>query len=343
MRQIKLEEGKLLDQNGNLLQAGYNTSLVKEYRRSSIKKSKLRIKEKDYYYVGNSKIGLGLSIADYSYLGIVTISIVDFENKTHKTKRVISLFPMGKTNLSQTSKIGNVSVRNRKLDIRFLNDGKKRQLVCKLKNFDKGQIFSCDVLLYNEPSESIVTAIPFEKKTQFYYNQKINCLKASGKVSVGTKTYDFDSEPTFGMFSWSRGVLPYSTTYNWSTASGLTKDGRTVGFNLGYGLGDTSYATENMLFLNGKSCKTEQVTFHISKDDDGKNDYSAPWTFSSSDKRVNLTFVPSAEGVTNINLLILKVLSRKVYGKFNGTITFNDEVVEIKNLPGFVEKKTKRD
>lgn len=342
MRQIRLEEGKLLDQNGNLIQAGYSTSLVKEYRRGAIKAPKIRIKEWDYYYVGNSKFGVALTIADNSYMGLVTVSVMDFEAGTFINKSAISLFPMGKTNMPQTSKIGNVSVRNRNLDIRFLNDGKKRQLVCKMKNFDKGQDFSCDLLLFNEPSESMVIATPFEKQRYFYYNQKINCLKATGKATVGTKFYNFDKELSFGVFDWGRGVWPYSSTWYWSSASGLLKDGRTIGFNLGYGFGDTSHATENMIFLNGKAYKTEQITFHIPKNEKGKFDYMSEWTFTSSDKKVNLVFTPVLDRASNSNVLIIQSDQHQVFGKFNGTVVCDEEVIEIKDLMGFAERVVNR-
>ena len=43
MDQIKLTSGKLLNVYGNLNQAGYATSLVKEYSRQDIKARKSRI------------------------------------------------------------------------------------------------------------------------------------------------------------------------------------------------------------------------------------------------------------------------------------------------------------
>ncbi|HBP25462.1 MAG TPA: DUF2804 domain-containing protein, partial [Acholeplasmatales bacterium] len=50
MDQKILTPGPLLDEKGNLTEAGYATSLVKDYSREQIKSSQLRIKEWDYYY-----------------------------------------------------------------------------------------------------------------------------------------------------------------------------------------------------------------------------------------------------------------------------------------------------
>ena len=80
MDQIKLTSGKLLNVYGNLNQAGYATSLVKEYSRQDIKARKLRIKEWDYYYIGNQDYGIALTIDDNSYMGLGSVSVLDFKN-----------------------------------------------------------------------------------------------------------------------------------------------------------------------------------------------------------------------------------------------------------------------
>ena len=50
-----------------------------------------------------------------------------------------------------------------------------------------------------------------------------------------------------------------------------------VGFNLGYGFGNTEKATENMIFVDGKASKLEQVTFQIPGEEEGKPRYLEPW------------------------------------------------------------------
>ena len=52
--------------------------------------------------------------------------------------------------------------------------------------------------------------------------------------------------------------------------------GQALRFQHRYGFGNTSAATENILFYDGKAYKPDDVTFHIPADD-----YCKPWTFSS--------------------------------------------------------------
>lgn len=59
-------------------------------------------------------------------------------------------------------------------------------------------------------------------------------------------------------------------------------DGIPFGWNIGYGFGNTSAASENMLFYGGRAHKLSQVQFHIPMRD-GREDYLRPWTFTSDD------------------------------------------------------------
>ena len=84
--QHQLKEGPLLNKEGNLDEAGYAFDLVKEYNRKSIKGLKSRIKEWDYYYIGDDDFGVALTIDDNSYMGLVSVSVLDFKNKVEHTK-----------------------------------------------------------------------------------------------------------------------------------------------------------------------------------------------------------------------------------------------------------------
>ena len=94
--QNKLKPGPLLEDSGNLAEAGYATSLVKEYDRSRIKAGKTRIKEWDYYLIHNDSFGVALTVADNSYMGLVSISFLDFKGRREVTKSPMLFLPMGR-------------------------------------------------------------------------------------------------------------------------------------------------------------------------------------------------------------------------------------------------------
>ena len=264
-------------------------------------------------------------------MNMMSVSVLNFEEKWEKTKSYIQLFSNGKVNLPSSSKIGDINFKSKKCDMNFYNDGKRRHLVVKFKNLANKKDFDCDMYLDETINDSMVIATPFKKDKHFYYNQKINCLKASGYFKFGEEIYSMDD--CFGVLDWGRGVWTYKNTWYWSSLSSL-HNGKKIGFNLGYGFGDTRNATENMIFYDGKAYKVEQVTFHIPQTEDGKDDYLKEWKFTSSDNKINLTFKPIFDRYDNANVIIIKSLQHQVFGKFSGTIRVDEEVIEIKDLVG---------
>ncbi len=334
-----LSTGPLLDEAGNLVQAGYSTFLAKEYSRSAIKAGKLRIKEWDYYYIGNEKYGIALTIADNSYMSMGSVSFLDFVNKTYITKSKIGLFSKGKLNLPSTSETGDVSLHTKGLDISFTHEQNKRHIVASFNKFnEKEEDFRCDIFLEKTNEDSMVIATPFNKKKHFYYNQKINLLKANGYFKIGDELFTF-GEDAFGVLDWGRGVWTYRNTWYWASLNSFNK-GDYIGFNLGYGFGDTSKASENMLFYEGRSFKLEDVRFDIPMDNKGKEDYLKPWNIRSKNKDIVLTFTPILDRQDNTNLLLLKSIQNQVFGRFDGYILTEGRKIDINNLLGFAEKVT---
>ena len=133
--QNRLKEGKLLDSKGNLIEAGYSFNLAKEYNHKQIKGLKTRIKEWDYYYVGDDKYGIALTIADNSLYGLVSYSILDFVNKKEiVTASAMKFFTFGKWNLPSTSETGDVVVKGKNFSFEFYNKFGVRHLACYLKD-----------------------------------------------------------------------------------------------------------------------------------------------------------------------------------------------------------------
>ena len=335
--QHKLSKGPLLDDKGNLIEAGYSFSLDKEYDRKAIKGLKGRIKEWDYYYFGDEEFGIALTIDDNSYMGLVSVSVLDYKNKTDVTKSYIYWLPFGEVGFPSSSKDGNVFKDGKKYSMFFENKNGKRHLICSMKNVAKGKDFKCDLVVRETNDKSMVIATPFNKKRHFYYNQKINLLSASGYFKFGDVHHQFLKDKTLGVLDWGRGVWTYSNTWYWSSLNAYTKDGHRLGFNLGYGFGDTSAASENMFFYDGNAYKLEDVVFNIPQDEKGKYLFKDMWTLKSSSGDIDLTFTPIIDRYSNTNALIIQSNQHQVFGYFNGEIKVNDKVYKLENLLGFAE------
>lgn len=329
--------GKLLDEKGNLVERGYARSLIKEYNRKDIKAPKWRIKEWDYYLVYNNDYGIALTLDDNSYMGMISVSVIDFKNAKELTVSPIEPFTGGKTGMPASSKTGDAVYKTKKAEVEFLHIPNGRNLKVKMKKFYNNQDFECDLMLTDEPAESMVIVTPFNKKKYFYYNQKIVGFKTSGYFKVGDFVYDFDKENTIGLLDWGRGVWTYKNRWYWGAGAGIV-DGHMVGFNIGYGFGDTSAASENVVFYDGILHKLEDVSFNIPVNEKGKKEYTKPWTFTSSDKRFEMEFTPIIDRASCTSVVVICSDQHQVFGKFNGKIILDGgKEIVLNDFLGFAE------
>ncbi len=332
------EPGPLHDESGRLIETGYATSLIRTYDRSRVKASRLRLKEWDYYCVCSDRFAFALTVAHNGYMTMDSISLMDFESNSQQTTSKMYLPPFSKRDLPPTSASGDVRVRGKGYAIAFENDGSTRRLSGHMDDFAGGKPVSFDIGLTDAPEESLVIVTPFlDAPRAFYYNQTINCMRASGFIQCGDRSYVCEPDRAFAVLDWGRGVWTYDNTWYWGSASGLA-DGVPFGFNIGYGFGDTSAATENVLIYGGRVHKLSRVTFHI-PEKNGREDYLSPWRFTSDDGRFEMDFEPILDRSADIDLKIICSKQHQVFGRFTGTAVLDDgRRLDVRGLTGFAEK-----
>ncbi|MEG1889863.1 MAG: DUF2804 domain-containing protein [Clostridia bacterium] len=337
--QHMLAPGELLNERGELCEAGYANHLAKRYSRAAIKAGRLRIKEWDYYCVTGEDAVLAMTIADNGYMGLDSITLIDLNLRWQHTQSFMRAFPMGKTGLPDTSERGDVAVRRKGYELSFANDGAVRELCVRVERFFDGKPLTARVRLTDAPEHSMVIATPFAKNPKaFYYNQKINCLRAAGEVAFDGTVHRFTPESAMAVLDWGRGVWTYKNTWYWSSLSGLV-NGEPFGLNLGYGFGDTSAATENMLFYRGQAHKLEHVVFDIPKTAAGGDDFLKPWQITANDGRVTLAFTPLLDRAALTSALVIESDQHQIFGYFDGQVLLDDGTeLTLPHLLGFAEK-----
>ena len=125
----------------------------------------------------------------------------------------------------------------------------------------------------------------------------------------------------------------YDNTWFWGSGN-ADVDGNSFGWNIGYGFGDTSAATENILFWNGKAHKLDDITFNIPE-----SGYMDRWTFTSSDGRFEMEFEPVLDRAACLDYKVIVSDQHQVFGKMSGKAILDDDTeVCIKDVMCFAEK-----
>lgn len=329
---------QLLDANGNIAEPGWSRRQLQQYSRAQIKAPKFRIKEWDYYLVVGDDCAVAFTLSDDGYVGLQSVSLLDFSEKPWEhTETILDAFPMGKLKMPADSSEGNIVYEKKNLRLKYIlekeNNITVRHITCNFDNFCQGEPFSCDIRLKQPDMDTMVIATPWEKKGRFYYNQKINCMRAEGFAEYHGKRYEFCPDRHFGTLDWGRGVWTYDNTWFWGSGN-CDVNGHAFGFNIGYGFGNTKAATENVIFYDGVAHKIDDVTIVIPADD-----YCKPWKFTSSDGRFEMDFQPILDRSACLDYKLIVSDQHQVFGRMTGTAVLDDGTkIEIKDVLCFAEK-----
>ena len=324
----------LLDGWGELREPGWSRSMVQTYERAAIKAPAWRIKEWDYYLILADDFAGAFTISDDGYIGLQSVSLLTFgEVPWEHTETVLNAFPMGSVGLPESSASGTSSYEDKRLQMSFSVEDATRHIRCAFRDFFEGKPLVANITLRQPPMDSLVIATPWDKRHHFYYNQKINCMRASGWIEFDGRRYEFDPSTDFGTLDWGRGVWTYDNTWYWGSGN-ADVDGHAFGFNIGYGFGNTAAASENVVFWDGVAHKLDDVSFNIPE-----SGYTDPWTFTSSDGRFEMDFVPVLDRAANLDYKLIVSDQHQVFGRMSGTAILDDGTpAHIKDVMCFAEK-----
>lgn len=329
------EPTHIFDDKGNLKEAGYSTKTMFLLNKDKMKSSKLKFKSWDYYLVGNKDYAISLTLAHNGYMAVCGIQVFDFiASKKYDYSKFIFKHKR-KIIMPVKSLLGHISYRDQHIDLAFDYSHNEIHIKGSTNGFNKQDDLFIDIHLSHQNKDFMSILLPFYKKKKcFYFNEKFNHLKATGYFTKKDKKYSLDDQ--YAVLDWGRGVWPYDNTWYWSSASGKTKDHHLVGFNFGYGFGDTSKATENMIYYQGVGYKIDDIKFDIPED------FISPWKIYNQNQTVHLIFEPIYDNQTKINYIILGQNAHQVFGLFKGEIMINNEKIVVSELFGFAEKVRNR-
>ena len=354
MTETRLTEGPLHAEDGSLAQRGRATSLVRTYDRARVKAPKWRIKEWDYYLINDDEYAVALTLGDMGYSGLVSASVIDFTQGVSHTASVITPLPLGKFKLPAHSGSGTSRFENNRVSFSFEVAEGCRRIKARFADFDGTDDLVFEAVLDEEPEDSMVIATPWaEDPLAFYYNQKIVAMRARGSFKKGLLVHGFCPEDSFGLLDWGRGVWTRDNTWYWAVAQGWQDgrggcgdDARRFGLNLGYGFGDTSAASENMVFVDGVAHKLGRVDFGIpektgaasAKKTADRYQLEHPWHMTDDEGRLDLTFTPLLDRVDWMDFKVIRSDQHQVFGRFDGWVALDDGArFEVVNLLGSAE------
>ena len=134
----------------------------------------------DYYLVLNEDFAGAFTLSDDGYIGLQSVSLLNFKEGWEHTETILNAFPMGKMQMPSDSRQGDIVYRDKRLHMEYTLEEGQRRIRCKFDNFYQGKTFRCDITLVQPKMDTMVIATPWkEKKTAFSF-EVLPPLKGTG-------------------------------------------------------------------------------------------------------------------------------------------------------------------
>ncbi len=328
---------RLFDDDGNAqygIWRGYGPSVQTQdygpWKRGDIR---ALFTEKRWLYIGLSspEYLLGLAVVNVGYLGTGWLYL--YEMKSGKLLEWSAKSPFAKgVKAERDPKTGLFSfVRgSRRIEIQSDTPSSYRKVNLDLSGAAgkiKGNIAVSDdgqnaLGFLGEPSEG-----------RFNLTYKSAGLPAEAKLELDGKEIVFKKASTRAHVDWTWGCPPRKTFWNWSAASGVMADGRSLGWNFGAGLNE-GRNFQNIVWLDGNITQFGKIHFEYKPED-----ILAPWQMFDDKRSLHLEFKPCGIRKENINIILVQSRFQQPFGSYSGYITTADgQRLQVADMLGVAEE-----
>jgi hypothetical protein len=271
-----------------------------------------------------------VTVADIDYAAFCQASFIDFERQ--QSVAVTALALPGTLHMPEHVE-RTIAFRSRALEYVNAADGGDMKVAFTGAASGGQRIVADFAVLEPAGQESLNIVVPWNA-TRFQLNSKHNTLPCEGEVRVGDERYRLEPATCHAVQDFGRGMWPYRSFWIWAVVTGV-HDGRRIGVNLGGKWTTGTGVNENGVFVDGRLYKVmEDVVWSY---DSG--DWMRPWRVSAPHSAmVDLTLQPFFVHRTRISLGVLRSGGVCCFGRWSGTIRFDAEVVQIRDLIGWAEE-----
>jgi len=299
--------------------------------RCNLRSGWLSRKRWNYWAITTEDHVFSVTLADLDYAGLVSLFFADFDAGKIYERNVVT--PFGRKLRMPPSMRENLSFRHREMMVDLSWRESDLRIEVEAADFE-GQHLSAEFTVrFPKGHEALGVAIPFSRRT-FQYTCKQNTLPARGNVRLGRTEIPFDSINSFACLDFGRGIWPRNTQWNWASASG-TRDGRSIGLNLGGQWTDGTGLTENAICVGGHLSKIpEDLVWEYDR-----TDFMKPWRIVARESmQVNLSFAPFLERVSRLKRGPIHSETHQLFGYYSGVVrTEEAESILVEDLVGWVE------
>lgn len=323
---------KALNEDGSPNNPGYSYRMNYLYNRESIKVRESRIKEWDFYQFIQKDWVLQMTIGHASLFESFSINLFNINTGERFSESRIAFHKYGIVSYERDPEVEHeIEAHTKDFQISFKLENNQRIFFVNAKSKKYGNVLVKGRVKNYPENDKMVILTPFHKsRRMFYLNYKENYYQANFEIKFGD--FIISLNEAHGLLDFGRGYWPFKQEWFWGSAS-FKVENYFVGFNIGWGFGDLTKASENMFFFNHKGYQLGELTC--------EKDFNVPLSKAViQDKYGNfyLEMVPIYDNFTKTKVLYVDNSCHQVYYKVNGYYRINENmIIEFKDVTAFLE------
>ncbi len=316
---------KIFNDKGEITFGGWSRFPLFEYNKNDYPQ-KIKLTEKDCYYITDGKIGFYLAVETAGLELTVRLMLCDYARGEIYSDSVNRKFLLDMPVLPESGTLGEFSYKDKRIALTLTNTFEGRYIKCDFIDFNNYKNLFVKVLVKKTSGESMNTIAPFDASPKsFYLKRFAPKFSASGVIRLGGTDYNLSDLCCPVYLDWSRYSFPRRQKAQFLSGLAYT-GGRKIAVNLASRLGNNAKGSENCYFIGDKLYKFGRLA--VSGDE--KNPESE-WSFTSPDGTDSIVFTPKK---TDAGVLACKCeRMNAVFGTISGTLVNEDEKLELKDLP----------
>lgn len=299
---------------------------------SNLRKNFMRKKKWNDWSVFGEDILFSATISHFDYAAVCFVSLLNYETQRFIEKKII--IPTGRGVKMPEQVLDNIVFTHQQLTIQLFHAENETSLSVNIPDFD-GEALQAELDIFHPPEDDSLNVVIPRSRDIFQFTGKHHSLPTTGFVKLGNHEYNFNSDYSFAVLDYGRGVWSRHARRNWAMAS-QRLGYRRIGLNFGGQWTDGTGMTENAIFIDGQMLKIhEDVIFSYDL-----NDLNQPWTIKTKfSNHVDLKFTPFFTRSSKTGNRLFHTELQQLIGYFDGRILLPEQSpLYIRQLLGVSEK-----
>jgi len=341
MREIKPTPEKMVERNGIIRFGTFSAPFTNanmldaplyQSRKVPVWWKNFRLKEWQHFGIITRSHYFGMVIFDAKFMGVSFFYVYDrienrrFEHSAQLPGRASRVAVQVYDDFCEFRKSGYYLRFENKLKDGFhkiIVDIKGRENIPAVK----GEMKVFEDLKNIEPLVQVSPVTPFRP----FYTHKF-AAPVEGELLIGSQIVFISKKEDIALMDEQKTYYPYVSFWKWATAAGYSDDGKILAFNLCQNIiGDDEDYNENCFWVDGKIHCLKAARFDF-------GDVMKPWKMDTTDKKLQLEFMPLDERAQKIRVGgLVKSDFHQPYGLYSGKFSEHNIIYIIKDFFGLAE------